>query len=385
MARYVERLVSDQGAKTLRSVLTQCDLASAGSTIDVVALQRGEFLKSRDDYIVRLVKMVEDGTFRKLKVIPDYPAMSQRAQALSLQIETDVQAGRRTGYGVIAVSESPTACVVTPQETNRVDGMKELVSRNSYVIAPKLTADWRFIEVTADLAYLGLQRHQCGYVVADADGLRSIAEALRRDSIKYVFAAVWWEGKEVDQATFDVRDKTEQEIRKQAELDRAQKEQQQLEEQRSKNLEADKTEKEQKLRQANSVRARGLMNEVAGFVKDLAEKRKDDANRFFASYSNWLNARFSDQWETYNVTSDIADFGTVQWDRRALDAVVVRSVIQQKNRILGRYEDKCFMFGVVSDPEFAMNRDPIVADCKDERSINRWQIGESFQSQWNIH
>src|SRR5262249_745941 len=69
------------------------------------------------------------------------------------------------------------------------------------------------------------------------------------------------------------------------------------------------------------------------------------------------------------------------WDHRPLDAVIVKSVIQQKNRILGRYEDRCFMFGVVFDPEFAMQRDPVVADCKDERSLNRW---ESFQTQWNI-
>jgi hypothetical protein len=384
MARYIERVVSDQGAKSLKSTLAQCDLASAGSTNDVIALQRGEFLKGRDDYIVRLVKMVEDGTFRELKIITDYTSMSQKAQALSLQIETDVQASQRAGYGVVAVSESPTTCIITPQPTNRIDGMKELVIRNSYIIAPKLTADWQFVEVTPDLAYLGLQRHQCGYVAAEADALRSIALALRRDSVKYVFAAVWWDGKDLDQATFDVRDKTEQEIRKDAERSRAQKEQQQLEDERNKKMEADKTEKERKLRQANSGRARGLMNEVAEFVKDLAEKRKNDPRGFFASYSNWLNARFADQWETYNVNSDVADFGTVQWDRRPLDAVIVRSVVQQKNRILGRYEDRCFMFGVVFDPEFAMQRDPVVADCKDERSINRWQVGESFQSQWKI-
>lgn len=221
-------------------------------------------------------------------------------------------------------------------------------------------------------------------MAADADALRSIALALHRDSEKYVFAAVWWDGKDVDQATFDVRDKTEQEIRKKAERDRAQKEQQQLEDERKKRMEADKTEKERKLRQANSGRARGLMNDVAEVVKDLAEKRKNDPQGYFASYSNWLNARFADQWETYNVNSDVADFGTVQWDRRPLDAVIVKSVIQQKNRILGRYEDRCFMFGVVFDPEFAMQRDPVVAECKDEQSINKWQVGESFQSQWNL-
>jgi hypothetical protein len=71
------------------------------------------------------------------------------------------------------------------------------------------------------------------------------------------------------------------------------------------------------------------------------------------------------------------------WNYRAVN-LSTESVIQQKNRILGRYEDQCFMFGVVFDPEFAMQRDPVVAECKDEQSINRWQVGESFQSQWNL-
>ena len=140
MARYIERIVSDQGAKNLKSVLAQCNLSSAGSTFDIIALQRGEFLKSSEEYIVRLVKIVEDGSFRELKIITDYPSMFQKAQALALQIERDVETNQRAGYGVIAVSESPTMCVITPTPTNCLDGMKELLRRNSYVIAPELTA-----------------------------------------------------------------------------------------------------------------------------------------------------------------------------------------------------------------------------------------------------
>src|SRR5450759_2321980 len=49
------------------------------------------------------------------------------------------------------------------------------------------------------------------------------------------------------------------------------------------------------------------------------------------------------QWETYNVSSDVADFGTVQWNSRPLDAIIVKSTIQQKNRILGKYEDHCYI------------------------------------------
>ena len=68
--------------------------------------------------------------------------------------------------------------------------------------------------------------------MGEASALRDILIALRRDGLKYAFSAVWWNDKDVDQATFDVRDAREQEIRKQEEADRARKEQEEIEAQR---------------------------------------------------------------------------------------------------------------------------------------------------------
>ena len=140
------------------------------------------------------------------------------------------------------------------------------------------------------------------------------------------------------------------------------------------------------MRQKNGVRARGLMNNMHDFIRGLAEKRLDDIHGVFPTYSNWRNRRFADQWETFNVISDVADFGTVQWDGRPLDAIIVRSTVQQKNRILGKYEDHCYMFGLVDDREFTMQRDQFAVDCESGgRAIDKWKVGEKFQSQWNAN
>jgi hypothetical protein len=89
-------------------------------------------------------------------------------------------------------------------------------------------------------------------------------------------------------------------------------------------------------------------------------------------------------WETFNVTSDVADFGSVQWNGRPLDAIIVKSVIQQKNRVLGKYEDNCFMFGLVEDVEFAMQREPFSVACESGNKVmTTWKVGKKFQSQWN--
>jgi peptidoglycan hydrolase-like protein with peptidoglycan-binding domain/uncharacterized protein YecT (DUF1311 family) len=384
VVRYIEHILGDQGAKSLTYAPAPCDLSSAASSIDIIAFKRGELLKDRKDYILTLVKMIEGDTFREYQIISDYASVFQKRQTFSLEIERDIENNKRKGFGAIAVTESPVACVITPEPVEQSDGIKELLKRNRDVIAPKLTSDWQFVDTNSDLAYLGLQRRQCGYVAGEASALRSIMLALRRDKINYTFSAVWWDDKDVDQAAFDMRDAREQEIRKQAEKDRVLKGQKALEEEREKNKQSQKTEIERRLREKNGVRARGLMNYIHDFVRQLAEKRSSD-NRLFPSYSNWLNMRFANQWETYNVSSDVADFGTVQWNSRPLDAIIVKSTIQQKNRILGKYEDHCFMFGLVDDVEFGMERDPFVMDCENGSSVSKWKAGERFQSQWNAN
>jgi hypothetical protein len=213
--------------------------------------------------------------------------------------------------------------------------------------------------------------------------LRTIMLALRREKMKYWFAPLWWEEKEVGQATFDARDAAQQEIVRQKDIDRKRKDEAALQAQRDKDKQNQKTEIERKLREANGTKARGLMNYVHDLVSGMADERPVENAELFAAYSNWLNQRFNDKWETFNVGSDVADFGTVQWDHRELDAVVVKTIVHQKNRILGKYDERCYLFGFVSDGEFSMLRDPFAVDCGDTAAMNKWKVGERFKSLWN--
>ena len=133
----------------------------------------------------------------------------------------------------------------------------------------------------------------------------------------------------------------------------------------------------------NGAKARGLMNYIQDLVSGMAQKRlMKDAN-LFPGYSRWLEQRFADQWEIFSVSSDVADFGQVQWQGRPLDAVVAKTIVHEKNRIIGRYEDRCYLFGLVNDDEFNMFRDAFALDCSDTNGLNKWRVGERFQSQWN--
>ena len=244
--------------------------------------------------------------------------------------------------------------------------------------------EWDYIDTpTSDLAFLGLQRHQCGYLVGTEADLKEIMLALGREKIKYELSAVWWDENDVAQATFDVNDKTQQEIRKQRELERQRQAEEVLQKERDKEKQNEKSELERKLREANGTKARGLMNYIHDLVSGMAQKRVVQNADLFPTYSDWLDQRFEDRWETFNVGSDVADFGVVQWEHRPLDAVIVKTIVQQRNRILGKYDDKCYLFGFVDDEEFNMLRDSFAVDCSNAWDVRKWKVGESFKSRWN--
>jgi hypothetical protein len=120
-------------------------------------------------------------------------------------------------------------------------------------------------------------------------------------------------------------------------------------------------------------------------VNKVAENRPVQGGDFFPGYLDSMSRRLADHWETFDVNSEVADYGMVQWEHRSIEAIVIKSVIHQKNRILGKYDDRCYFFGMVDDEEFSVQRDPIAVDCSDVRSVNKWKIGKSFQSLWNAN
>jgi hypothetical protein len=182
-----------------------------------------------------------------------------------------------------------------------------------------------------------------------------------------------------------LHDATQQEVWKQQDLDRKRKAEEALQAERDKSKQNQKGETERNLREANGTKARGLMNYIHDLVSGMAEKRRVDNSDLFPTYSMWLDRRFADQWETFNVSSDVADFGGVQWENRTLDAVIVKTIVHQKNRILGRYEDRCYFFGFVADDEFDMLRDSFAVDCDDAPDLKKWKAAERFQSRWNAN
>jgi hypothetical protein len=326
LVRYIERLLTELGAKALSSGQNPCDLSKVSASTDVIAFSRGDLLKMPESYIGALVRLIEDEQFHEYQTLTNYVSERKELEAKSFVIESEVAAGTREGYGVLSAGdEMGAACIITPRPREKLTGLQQLLNRNKGVIAPKLSAQWKFVETTADFAYRGLQRQQCAYVFGEAPDLRDIMMASRRDQKAYRFPPVWFSADDVLQATNEARDAAKQMILKDKAVELNRDEERQLSLSRGAEQQKRRMEHEAELRKTHGPRARALKDDIHRTVKDLAEKRHSNGDGLFATYANWLRGRFADQWETVEVTSDIDDFGSVSWKGRVRPAAAIHA------------------------------------------------------------
>ena len=52
--------------------------------------------------------------------------------------------------------------------------------------------------------------------------------------------------------------------------------------------------------------------------------------------------------------------------------------------MLGEYQDACFVFGQITDTEFAATREHMFTPCDNEAALKVWQTGHQFQSEWIV-
>jgi tetratricopeptide (TPR) repeat protein len=396
---FLERMLRDQGAKDVKIDRSPCDVSQLLTAIDVVVFQRGELRKQRPEYVIGLLDLIQNDSLREYRTITEaaYNADVQNIRARSLRIARDVESNETlTGFGILTVSDAAIpACVIAADHVTQ-RGLEELLQRNKDLISRQLRFEWTSVEATLDSAFLSLSKEQCGYAVANAAGLRTLMLALRRDGKKYEFAPLWFPTEEVIAAG------TEAVVTEREKIER-QEEDAQIREAIRRQQQAQKDAITEKLRNQNGAQARGLRDRIQKLTKDAADKplsdkvkdatdkslpdkprRAIETQKQFPSFTAWLNKRFDAQWETTEVTSDIADYGTVQWKGRSLEGIVVRTQIQQKNAIMGARQTDCFTFGLVNDDEFNVERDFFDVGCSNDRNvIADWKARRQFNSLWN--
>ncbi len=237
---------------------------------------------------------------------------------------------------------------------------------------------------SADDAFVATQKMQCGAIYASAPDLKAISDGLKRDKIPSGFSSLWitpaqLETKDAELVQKRKLDEQQSFRRKQEEDDKAR-----LQGQRDRDREAKQSKQQSKLRAQYGGLAKSAAADIVADVTKLERNDGGPAQIEFPQFAAWLTSAKSDHWEIMTTDTDVLDYGVSDLNGRMLDTAFARMNIHLRNAILGKYEDACFVFVRMSDPEFHMMREPAVARCEDADAVKLWQTDQKFQSRWIV-
>jgi hypothetical protein len=381
VALAVKSSVAQFHVRSIVGVNQVCNLGRLNS-YDIVASQRGAFLRQSPTDALTLIKGVELGDYRELASITA-ATLKEAASSERLKIEeiaSDVAKGTRDGYGVVLLKTgSPNICVAA---SDRLEAHSQLL----FAAADKLSFDMHTApsvsSTTAENAFLQVQKAQCGAIYAAADDLKKLVEALTRDRIPYAFASIWMTAADIEAADKAARERQRIAEERATEQARKTEDERKLKKQREADQSSARSAQEQALRAQYGTSATAMAANIADDIKQWTSKQQEAAAVAYPQFVAWASERSADHWDIMTINSELEDYGTSNFKGRPLDTAFARVTMRLKNRILGEYQDACFVFGRIIDTEFAMSREPVEFSCDEEAVGERWKTGHQFESRW---
>jgi hypothetical protein len=354
---------------------------------DVVATRRGLFLRQEMPLALQLVGAVENGTLKQLATVtPAALQATQAAEAVAAQaVAEDVARGTRPGFGLLIVAEgTPGLCVVAPQDA---EAHQRLIAGHLDVLASAMGAEPAMAPTTPDGAFVSAKRGKCGGVYASAADLKVVADGLQRDGTKYRFSSLWFAPETIESASEAIKAERAAAEKQTAERQRKQVEDARIAAMRAADeaatLSARQAASRQQYGAAATAAAARISTEVNAFT-DAPDDQTLPAVHKYPGFAALFRDDLGDRWEKMSENAELADYGVADWKGRSLETVFSRVKIRLRNRILGDYKDRCYVFGQIDDVEFNMPREPIVLSCDDGADLAAWQTAHGFKSFWNL-
>ncbi|MGO4871365.1 MAG: hypothetical protein ACLPGW_12265 [Roseiarcus sp.] len=245
-------------------------------------------------------------------------------------------------------------------------------------VAPVLAAK------SAEDAFVGAQKAQCGAVYASAAELKTLSKGLSRANIPFAYSSLWVTPAELDAKNAEVAQRRRLEALQATERAQKAADEARLQARRAKDLGVTQAAQQAALRAKYDGLAKAAVAAIVADVTSWGQNQRGPVGADYPAYAAWLAEMKADHWEIMTTESNVQDYGTSDFKGRPLDTAFASVTVRLKNSILGEYKDACFVFGRIADPEFNVTREPIVAVCDDEDAIKLWQEGHKFQSRWVV-
>ncbi len=354
---------------------------------DIVAARRGQFLRQEMPAALQLIASIEAGTLKQLATVtPSALETAQATEAVAAEaVAEDVARGTRPGFGFLVVADGVSGlCAVTPQDA---EAHQRLLAGHADVLTAAMGAEPIAAPTTTDGAFVSAKRGRCGAVYASAADLKTVAGGLQRDGTKYRFSSLWFAPAEIQGASDAIKAERAAAEKQMAERQRQQAEDARLAAMRAADEAATISARQTTSRQQYGATATAASAHIAAEVDDFTSSPEDQTLAAVHKYPNFaalFRDDLGDRWEKMSENAELADYGTADWKGRSLETVFSRVSIRLKNRILGDYKERCYVFGQINDTEFNVTREHVVLPCDDAADLAAWQMGHGFKSFWNL-
>ncbi|MEW6123993.1 MAG: hypothetical protein AB1698_15375 [Pseudomonadota bacterium] len=373
------RILSTYGLETISIDSRPCAPEKLRS-FDVVMVRRAIMFREDPAYTLALLQQIEVGALVHLRTVSGSELDTQASVTARRAAEIDAQTA--TGHGFVVLSNSsPLVCVVVEQDMPAHD---LLLSENAQGIRADMNKAPQFSAMSLDAAFAGVKRGRCAVVYSDAGNLKTIIDALKRDGANYQLLALWISPDDLAAARTRASAALAEAQAQTFERQRAAGEAAKIAAIRVEEEARTRDAQREKLRQAHGQKAQAASNTIANDVKAAIDGTDKAARDQYPVFFAWLDEKRRSQWDVFAVTSNVFEYGTVDWKGRRLEAGATRTELRVRNQVLGEYQDHCFVFAKVFDYEFLVARDFVVIPCGKEGQILAWKNSRDFKSLWDV-
>lgn len=355
---------------------------------DVVLLERGDFLQGN---VLETQAIIDSFSSQKLKLIytvrwEKVGAGKVRLEEMAEQIQGEVLAGLRKGYGFLQVATgSGDLCIVLNEDDLTVH--EEVHEALGETLKRALLKTLNKKIMSAEAGFIGAQKERCGALYASSEDLRTLMLAMDRVGGHYSALPFWITENELRQARQSLASRQENEAQRLAEIRQETEAAEQLArknaEEESSRRARDEAALRDQYRQEAQAAFNDLVDDAEGFFR-TGQSRNGVFETAFPQISDWKRGQGQNGWELDKYDDALVDYGTADWKGRRLEAVVAKIELVNKNAMRGEYESSCFIVAYLIDREFGLRRDSYEANCE-STDWKSWQTGRSFDSRWNVN
>ncbi|MDC0136169.1 peptidoglycan-binding protein [Sulfitobacter sp.] len=339
--------------------------------------------------------------YEQLREVSRSEAMAVKAK-LSLMseiYEDSILSGEKSGYGVLSFDNSISAmCLLVPEENaDHIDAL-----RGNFDLATLFEESLQSVQFNENIidAFRQIQRDKCGYIYAVSQDLAQLIDAAKNSNLEYTVLPVWV----TDKVLLEIAEKRTQIAKIQLSEQEARQQKMLLNEQARKAAMAKALVRQAALRNKYDIRYTAILDQLTIMTKtaidfgfayspldanytrqyldlDIIDSETENSSPFDPIIEN-IQELALEKWEQTGLTFEKIDYGSVNYNGRILEGVVVEIKLTIKNRVIGEFATYCRNIRAIQDADFDMWRKIKIDDC--QASNDEWELANDFESRWIV-